>query len=45
MLIGSQAEIVAQLLERREGLGLTYHVLRGATPEELAPLLAAARAA
>jgi hypothetical protein len=43
-VIGTVEEIVDQLYDRRERLGLTYHVLLGATPEELAPVLSRARA-
>lgn len=45
ILIGTADEIAAQILERGSSLGLTYNVLRGASPEELAPILAQVRTA
>jgi probable F420-dependent oxidoreductase len=39
VLIGTVDEIAAQVLDRRRHLGLTYQVLRGATPEVLAEVI------
>jgi probable F420-dependent oxidoreductase len=44
ILIGTADEVAAQVLDRGRRLGLTYQVLRGATPEDLAPVLATVRA-
>lgn len=39
ILIGTAAEVAAQVVERAEGYGLTYQVLRGASPEELGAVI------
>ncbi|HEX3803322.1 MAG TPA: LLM class flavin-dependent oxidoreductase [Solirubrobacteraceae bacterium] len=44
LLVGDIDSLAAQIVERRDSLGITYTVMRGPTPEELAPVLAAARA-
>jgi probable F420-dependent oxidoreductase len=43
ILIGTVEEIAAEVAERRAELGLEYLVLRGGSPEELAPVLDAVR--
>jgi probable F420-dependent oxidoreductase len=45
LLVGDAAGVTEQIIERHANLGINYTVMRGATPEELAPVLAAARAA
>jgi probable F420-dependent oxidoreductase len=45
LLVGDVASVADQIIERRANLGINYTVMRGATPEELAPVLTAARAA
>lgn len=45
LLVGDMTSVTDQLVERHRSLGINYTVMRGATPEELAPVLAAARAA
>jgi probable F420-dependent oxidoreductase len=45
ILIGTVSEIAAQILERGQRLGLTYQVLRGAAPEELAGVITRVREA
>ena len=44
ILIGTLEEIAAQILDRGQRLGLTYYVLRGAPPEDLAALITRVRA-
>jgi alkanesulfonate monooxygenase SsuD/methylene tetrahydromethanopterin reductase-like flavin-dependent oxidoreductase (luciferase family) len=44
LLVGDVAGVADQIIERRESLGISYTVMRGPTPEQLAPVLAAARA-
>ena len=44
ILIGTLDEIAAQILDRGQRLGLTYYVLRGAPPEDLAALITRVRA-
>ncbi len=44
LLVGDVDSLAAQIIERRDSLGITYTVMRGPTPEELAPVVAAARA-
>jgi probable F420-dependent oxidoreductase len=44
ILVGDAESVTAQILERREKLGISYTMMRGASPEELAPVLADARA-
>ncbi len=43
ILIGTVEEIAAEVADRRVDIGLEYLVLRGGSPEELAPLLGAVR--
>jgi probable F420-dependent oxidoreductase len=43
ILIGTVGEIAAQVLDRGKRLGLTYQVLRGATPEVLAGVITQVR--
>lgn len=43
ILVGTTDEIGDQILERDRRLGLTYQVLRGATPEDLAPVISRVR--
>lgn len=45
ILIGTADEITARVLERAARLGLTYQVLRGADPEDLAPVISHVREA
>lgn len=44
ILIGRPDEIAGQILERARRLGLTYYVMRGAPPEELAAIITLVRA-
>jgi probable F420-dependent oxidoreductase len=44
ILIGTPEEIAAEVADRRVDLGLGYLVLRGGSPEDLAPVLKAVRA-
>lgn len=44
ILVGDAASVTAQILERRANLGISYTMMRGAAPEDLAPVIAAARA-
>jgi probable F420-dependent oxidoreductase len=45
ILIGTAGEIAARVLDRGARLGLTYSVLRGATPEDLAAVISQVRRA
>jgi probable F420-dependent oxidoreductase len=44
ILVGDAESVTEQILERRENLGISYTMMRGASPEDLAPVLADARA-
>jgi probable F420-dependent oxidoreductase len=43
ILVGTLKEIADQILDRGRRLGLTYHVMRGATPEELGTVITRVR--
>jgi probable F420-dependent oxidoreductase len=43
IVIGTVDEIAAQILDRGRRLGLTYYVMRGATPEDLGAVIARVR--
>lgn len=43
ILIGTAPQITDRLIDRSASLGITYHVLRGAPPEQLTAVIARAR--
>jgi probable F420-dependent oxidoreductase len=45
ILMGTTGEIAAQILDRRDRLGLSYYVLRGVAPEVLADVISQVRQA